>query len=141
MQAIGTTAHLLIPSIISTKLYVSGTILRGNDDIPALVLCLVAQSYPTLCDRMEPSRLLCPWGFSRQEYWSGLPCPSPGDLLNPGIEPRSPSLKADSLPCEPPGKPIPALRNNLEKDLPAANVTCPVLVQLFNVRQKSNSVN
>ena len=40
-------------------------------------------------------------GFSRQEYWSGLPFPSPGDLLDPGIEPRSP---ADTLRSEPPGK-------------------------------------
>ena len=39
--------------------------------------------------------------FSRQEYWSGLPFPSPRDLLNPGIEPRSPALQADSLPSEP----------------------------------------
>ena len=45
-------------------------------------------------------------GFSRQEYWSGLPCPPPGDLPNPGIELRSPSLQADSLASEPPGKPI-----------------------------------
>ena len=44
-------------------------------------------------------------GFSRQEYQSGLPCPSPGDLPNPGIELRSPTLQADSLPSEPPGKP------------------------------------
>ena len=36
-------------------------------------------------------------GFSRQEYWNGLPFPSPGDLLNPGIEPRSPALQVDSL--------------------------------------------
>ena len=43
--------------------------------------------------------------FSRPEYWSGLPFPSPGDLPNPGIEPRSPTLQADSLPTEPPGKP------------------------------------
>ena len=43
--------------------------------------------------------------FSRQEYWSGLPFPSPGDLPNPGIEPRSPALQADTLPSEPPGKP------------------------------------
>ena len=41
--------------------------------------------------------------FSRQEYWSGLPFPSAGDLPNPGIEPRSPTLQADSLPSEPPG--------------------------------------
>ena len=43
-------------------------------------------------------------GFSRQEYWSGLPCPPPGDLPNPGIELRSPALQADSLTSEPPGK-------------------------------------
>ena len=43
-------------------------------------------------------------GFSRQEYWSGLPLPSPGDLPNPGIEPRSPTLQADALPSEPLGK-------------------------------------
>ena len=43
--------------------------------------------------------------FPRQEYWSGLPFPSPGDLPNPGTEPRSPALPADSLPSEPPGKP------------------------------------
>ena len=42
-------------------------------------------------------------GFSRQEYWSGLPFPSPGDLPNPGIKPRSPTLQADALPSEPPG--------------------------------------
>ena len=43
--------------------------------------------------------------FSGQEYWSGLPFPSPGDLPNPGIKPRSPALQADSLPSELPGKP------------------------------------
>ena len=44
-------------------------------------------------------------GFSRQDYWSGLPCPSPGDLPHPGIKPRSPTLQADALTSEPPGKP------------------------------------
>ena len=44
-------------------------------------------------------------GFSRQEYWSGLPCPPPGDVSNPWIEPRSPALQPDSLPSESPGKP------------------------------------
>ena len=60
------------------------------------VPCLAAQ---------EPARLCCPWGFSRQEYWSGLPCPPPGHLPDPGIEPGSPALQADSLPSEPPGRP------------------------------------
>ena len=45
-------------------------------------------------------------GFSRQEYWSGLPFPSPGDLPNPGIEPGSPALEADALTSESPGKPL-----------------------------------
>ena len=44
-------------------------------------------------------------GFSRPEYWHGWPFPSSGDLPNPGIEPRSPALQADSLPAKPPGKP------------------------------------
>ena len=44
-------------------------------------------------------------GFSRKEYWSGLPFPFPGDLPNPGIEPRSPALQTDSLPSELRGKP------------------------------------
>jgi len=44
-------------------------------------------------------------GFSRQEYWSGLPFSSPGNLPNPRIQPRSPTLQADTLPSEAPGKP------------------------------------
>ena len=67
---------------------------------------LVAQSRPTLCDpwavaHQAPQSV----GFSRQEYWSGLPFPSPGDLPVPGIEARSPALQADSSPSEIPGKP------------------------------------
>ena len=53
----------------------------------------------------EACQAYCPRGISRKEYWSGLPCPPPGDLPNPGIKPRSPELKADSLLREPPGKP------------------------------------
>ena len=44
-------------------------------------------------------------GFSRQEYWNGLPFPSPGDLPNPRIKPKSPALQGNALPSEPPGKP------------------------------------
>ena len=50
-------------------------------------------------------------GFSRQEYWSGLPFPSPGYLPDPGIEPRPPTLQADALNSEPPGKFIPKEEN------------------------------
>ena len=55
---------------------------------------------------LQPARLLCPWGFSRQEYWSELPCPPPRVLPNPGTEPGSPALQVDSLPSEPQGKHI-----------------------------------
>ena len=51
-----------------------------------------------------PSRLLCLWGFSRQEYWSGLPCPPPGESSQPRDWTQFPTLQADSLPSEPPGK-------------------------------------
>ena len=51
--------------------------------------------YLPLSHRAPPSM-----GFSRQEYWSGLSCPPPGDLLNPGVKPRSPTLQAYSLPAE-----------------------------------------
>ena len=66
----------------------------------------VAQSCLTLCDPMDSGLHQAPlsMGFSRQEYWSGLPFPSPGNLPDPGIEPRSPTLEADALPSEPPGK-------------------------------------
>ena len=74
-------------------------------------VCLVAYKVAhVMSNSLRPSglqsaRLLCPWGFSRQEYWRGLPCHPPGDLSNPGTEPRSLALQADSLPSEPPGKP------------------------------------
>ena len=58
----------------------------------------------TLCDPVDCS---LPWLLpSRQEYWSGLPFPSPVNLPHPGIEPGSPALSADALPSEPPGKSV-----------------------------------
>ena len=67
---------------------------------------LVSKSCPTLAtpctvDHKAPLSI----GFSRQEYWSGLPFPSPGDLPDPGIESQSPTLQAHSLLSEAPGKP------------------------------------
>ena len=53
--------------------------------------------------------------FSRQEYWSGLLFPSPGDLPNPGIEPRSPTLQADALPSEPSGSLMKITANQIVK--------------------------
>ena len=68
------------------------------------------------CSLSHVQLFLTPWtvarqaslsmGFFKQEYWSGLPCPPPGDLPDSEIESRSPALQADSLPSEPQGKPI-----------------------------------
>ena len=74
---------------------------------PNLSPCvLVAQLCLTLCDPWTVAHQApLSMEFSRQEYWSGLPCPSPGNLPNPGIKPRSPTLQADSLLFELPAKP------------------------------------
>ena len=68
-----------------------------------VVLCVyvLCESRPVGSDSLQHHGL----EFSRPEYWSGQPFPSPGDLPNPGIKPRSPVLQADSLPAEPQGKP------------------------------------
>ena len=67
----------------------------------------VAQLCLTLCDPWTVAyQAPLSMGFSRQEYWSGLPFPSPGDLPDPGIKPGSPRLEADALTSEPPGKPL-----------------------------------
>ena len=78
-------------------------------------------------------------GFSRQEYWSGVPFSSPGDLPNPGIEPGSPALPADALPSEPPGKPqirevlppnLESLRSTHEYDPKQPMLVLPTSVDL-----------
>ena len=66
-------------------------------------MCSVARLCLTFCDHQAPLST----GFFRQEYWSGLPFPPPGDFLIPGVEPASPvspALQADSLLAEPSGK-------------------------------------
>ena len=80
-------------------IYSSKYILRRG----AWTLCFCVRLCVTLWTvaRQAPQSL----GFSRQEFWSGLPCPPPGNLPNPGIEPKSPTLQVYSLPAEPPGKP------------------------------------
>ena len=86
----------------------------------------------TVAYQAPPSR-----GFSRQEYWSGLPFPSPGDLPDPGIEPRPPVLEADALTSEPPGKPssvtqlCPTLCDPVNRSMPGL----PVHHQLLEFTQ------
>ena len=74
---------------------------RCKQRVNKLIKRKVTQLCPTLCNPVDYGEV----EFSRQEYWSGLPCPPPGDPPNPEIELRSPTLQADSLPAEPPGKP------------------------------------
>ena len=71
----------------STEIYADGEIFYR---LCAVLSCSVVSG-------SFPARLLCPWGFSRQGYWNGLPWPPPGDLPNTGIEPRSPASQADSF--------------------------------------------
>ena len=88
-----------------------------------IYLCFIEKVIQTLVSPLKKSEsevshvwlFVTPWTvahqvppsmeFSRQEYWSRLPFPSPGDLPNPGIKPRSPALQADAIPSEPPGNP------------------------------------
>ena len=71
-------------------------------------VCVCARSHSVLSDSVTPWTVAhqapLSMGFPRQDYWSGQPFLSPGDLPDPGIEPTSPGLQADSLPSEPPGK-------------------------------------
>ena len=64
-----------------------------------------SESHSVTSDALRPHRLYSPYNSPGQNTMSGLPFPSPGDLPNPGIKPRSPALQADSLPAEPQGKP------------------------------------
>ena len=100
--------HLLRPSSpryfdlgqMSRLIFFNSLVDSASFQLKVCVCVKVAQLCPALCDPMDTQSM----EFSRPEYWSGQPFPSPGDLPNPGIEPRS-ALQADSLPAEPPGKP------------------------------------
>ena len=76
---------------------------HASSILPGLAQCVRGQLLSCICDPTDCS-LQAPlfMEFSRQEYWSGLPFPTPGDLSDPGIEPESPALAGDSLPTLPP---------------------------------------
>ena len=78
---------------------------RGTEPV-SLMSCALGSGFFTTSATWEDLSGSSMMGFSRQECWSGLPFPSPGDLPDPGIEPGSPALQADTLPSEPPGKPL-----------------------------------
>ena len=101
-------SHLLLPERKQKKLSHPGSFPLswnklsnynyGGGGLVAMLCQILATPWTVACQ--VPLSV----GFSRQEYWSGLPFPSPGDLPDPGIESRSPALQADSLPTELPGK-------------------------------------
>ena len=77
------------------------TVHRSASQLTRLLSCVRLFATPWTVAHQAPPFM----GFSRQDSWSGLPFPSPGDLPDPGIEPRSPALQADALTSDPPGKP------------------------------------
>ena len=96
--------HLVSPDFQDNSL----EILRWERIVYIKILLCCAQSVMSDSFQpygLQPARLLCPWGFSRQEYWSVLPCHLPGDLPSPGIKLRSLALQVNSLPSETPRKP------------------------------------
>ena len=99
----------LAPTGFSLGLYISEPLIAHliflilGISLTCVCVCLVIQSCSTLCDPLDcspPGSSVCRDSL----YWSGLPCSSAGNLPNPGIEPRSPTLQADCLLSEPPGK-------------------------------------
>ena len=91
---------LLIGTLFS--MYVFMKVAQEEDKRKALGrLKKESESHSVVSDSLRPHRLHSPWNSPRPEYWSGEYSPSPGNLPNPGIEPRSPTLQADSLPAEP----------------------------------------
>ena len=85
----------------SVEKTVDSAALRLSEAIVKLLSCVRLFATPWTVTCQAPQSM----GFSRQKYWSGLPFPSLGDLPDPGIEPRSPTLQAEALPSEPPGNP------------------------------------
>ena len=94
------TQHVLMHRLLSSPSYVFSLSFTWSEVKSLSRVWLFAT--PWTAARQAPLFM----GFSRQEYWSGLPFPSPGDFPNPGIKPGSPALQADASSFEPPGKPI-----------------------------------
>ena len=113
----------------------SHTCIITDTDMLEFMCMLVAQSCQSLCDPWTVAHQApLSMEFSRQEYWSGLPIPSPRDLPHPGIKPGSPALLADSLPSEPPRKPHATLYLlvNLIVDLEFISLTALLLFEDTN---------
>jgi len=110
---------------------------KGLQTTTRTVCVTVAQSCPPLCNLWTMARQApLSVGFPRQEYWSGLPFPPPGDLPDPGIEPRPPALKANSLLSVPPQK---QWRQIMDKKIQKNPKTRPLL--LMSCEQKQGAAH
>ena len=109
----------LFPQIQATNLPLAPVLILPDFNVKVKSLSPVRlfATLWTVANQAPPSK-----GFSRQEYWHGLPFPSPGDLPHPGIKPRPSALQADSLPSEPPGKLLPGSLDWSDK-YPVENMT------------------
>ena len=113
---IGWLASWLVVSVLLFLVSFYSWFVRSKIQSPYLALVDISLTCMCVCEAisvvsdslrpcgLQPIRLLCPWGFSRQEYWTTLPYLPPGDLPDPGIEPMSP-LQADSWPLSHQGSP------------------------------------
>ena len=123
LSATGMEGERLYGSVVNTMPWAQWPTLPDHSPlqrVPGKAIRVIQMSFVSLLkvkkwSRSVVSNSATPWTaacqaplpmeFSRQGYWSGLPFPSPGDIPDPEIEPRSPALQVDSLPSEPPGKP------------------------------------
>ena len=92
--------YIHVTYICVIMIFVSFSYGEEGESISHSVMSTSATPWTIAC------QVLLSMEFSRQEYWSGLPFPSPGNLPDPEIEPRSPALQEDSLQSEPPGEPM-----------------------------------
>ena len=99
-----------LPIFMCFNIYLNGSFIHQYNMLCYAMLSHFSRVRLCATPQMAAHQVPPSLGFSRQEHWSGLPFPSPGDLPDPGIEPRSPALQADALPSEPPGKSIPCRR-------------------------------
>ena len=100
-----------------------------------MAMCMLSRVRLLATPWTEPTRLLCPWDFPRQEHWNGLPSPPPGDLPDPGTEPvtpASPALTGRFFTAEPPGSP--------QLGLSKAAQSCPTLCDPTDCSPPGSSV-
>ena len=94
----------MFTEMFTENIYICNLNALVNDSAAWAVLSCSVMSDSLRPHGLQPTRLLCPWKFSRLEYWSELPCHPSEELPDPGIKPESPALRADFLLAELPGK-------------------------------------